>query len=73
VKNLAEEIVHKEVGPNWVARFIRRHHNQLKSVYLRTIDHKRKIANNAYHFRYFFNTVRTCVVYITHNGRLGCC
>jgi Tc5 transposase DNA-binding domain len=73
VKNLAEEIVHKEVGPNWVSRFIRRHHDQLKSVYLRTIDHKRKIADNAHHFRHFYDTVRTCVACVAHDSRLECC
>jgi hypothetical protein len=31
VKNLAEEIIHAELGKNWVSRFIRRRHGQLIS------------------------------------------
>jgi len=49
VKNLAEEIAGVTLGPNWVTRFCKRHHGQLLSVYLRTIDHKRKLADNSYH------------------------
>src|SRR3954447_11342512 len=42
VENLAEEIIHASLGTNWVSRFIGRHQDQLTSVYLRAIDHKRK-------------------------------
>jgi hypothetical protein len=58
VKNIAEEITHVDLGKNWVSRFCERHKDQLKSVYLRTIDHKRKIADNSHHFEHFFKTVR---------------
>jgi hypothetical protein len=58
IKNLAEEIIHAELKKNWVFRFIRRYYNQLISVYLRTIDHKRKITDNSHYFKHFFNTVR---------------
>jgi AraC-like DNA-binding protein len=57
VKNLAEELVHEEIGKNWVSRFCQRYANRLSSVYLRTIDHKRKIADNSHHFEHYFNTV----------------
>jgi Tc5 transposase DNA-binding domain len=50
LKNIAESIVKARLGPNWVARFCKRHRTQLASVYLRTIDHKRKLADNSYHF-----------------------
>jgi hypothetical protein len=58
VKNLAEEIAGVTLGPNWVARFRNRHQNELLSVYLRTIDHKRKLADNSSHFQYFYEQVR---------------
>ena len=57
VKNLAEELAHEEIGKNWVARFCKRHAHRLSSVYLRTIDHKRKIADNSHHFEHYYNTV----------------
>jgi hypothetical protein len=69
VKNLAEEIIHDELGINWVSRFIRRHQDRLKSVYLRTINHKRKVADNTYHFRHFCDTVRTYVACVTYRNR----
>ena len=46
VKNLAEELSNLPVGVNWVSRFCKRHHNQLRSLYLCTVNHKRKIADN---------------------------
>jgi hypothetical protein len=57
VKNLAEELTHETIGKNWVSRFIQRHAHRLTSVYLRTIDHKRKIADNSHHFEHYFITV----------------
>jgi hypothetical protein len=73
VKNIAEEIVRKELSPNQVSQFIQRHQDQLKSVYLRAIDNKRKITDNSHHFQHFFNTVRRCVACVTHADRLICC
>ena len=58
LKNIAESVAHTTLGPNWVARFCRRYRTRLTSVYLRTIDHKRKIADNSQHFQHFFNIVR---------------
>jgi hypothetical protein len=66
VKNLAEEIAGVALGKNWVSRFCGRHQDQLKSVYLRTIDHKRKLADNSQHFKHFYDQVRMifmCVSY----------
>src|SRR5882757_8552955 len=57
LKNIAESIAHTTLGPNWTARFCKRHRNQLSSVYLRTIDHKRKVADNSKHFQHFFDLV----------------
>jgi len=41
VKNLAEEIIQRPVGKNWVSAFVYRHKDELKSVYLRTMDNLR--------------------------------
>jgi AraC-like DNA-binding protein len=67
LKNIAESITHTTLGPNWVARFCKRYRTRLTSVYLRTIDHKRKIADNSHHFQHFFDLVcgfLICVLYI---------
>ena len=40
VRNLAQEITKTCVGKDWVAAFIKRHQNRLKSVYLQLIDQK---------------------------------
>jgi hypothetical protein len=64
VKNLAEEIAGVKLGPNWVSRFRERHKDQLLSVYLRTIDHKRKLADNSAHFQHFYEQVRDYFIYV---------
>jgi AraC-like DNA-binding protein len=64
LKNIAESIAHTTLGPNWVARFCKRHRTRLASVYLRTIDHKRKIADNSQHFQHFFDLVRIFIIYV---------
>jgi hypothetical protein len=70
VKNIAEEIAYVELGPNWVSRFCRRHQGRLKSVYLCTIDHKRKIADNSHHFQHFYETVCILFIYVMYVLRL---
>jgi hypothetical protein len=57
LKNIAESIAKRQLGINWVARFCRRHRNRIASVYLRAIDHKRKLADNSEHFQHFYDTV----------------
>jgi hypothetical protein len=57
VKNIAEEIVKTKLGKHWVSRFYQRHRDRLTSVYLRVIDHKRKVADNSQYFQEFFNLV----------------
>lgn len=57
VKNLARELSRTEVGEHWVSRFCKRHNNELSSVYLRAIDHKRKVADNSLHFEHYFKLV----------------
>ena len=66
LKNIAESIAHSSLGRNWTARFCRRHRTRLASIYLRTIDHKRKIADNSQHFQHFFNLVRIFLACVSH-------
>src|ERR1700759_3431718 len=63
LKNIAESITHTTLGCNWVARFCKRYRNRLTSIYLRTIDHKRKVADNSEHFQHFFDLV--CILLIS--------
>jgi Tc5 transposase DNA-binding domain len=65
LKNLAESVVKTRLGPNWAARFCKRHYTRLTSIYLRTIDHKRKLADNSHHFQYFFDLVCQFHIYIS--------
>ena len=62
LKNIAESIAHIVLGPNWVARFCKRYHTRLASVYLRTIDHKRKIADNSVFFQHFFDLLQEKII-----------
>ena len=56
------EIAGIKLGPNWVSRFCKRHQKDLKSVYLRIIDHKRKVTDNSAYFQHFYEQV--CLVFI---------
>jgi hypothetical protein len=60
LRNIAESIAKKPLGINWVSRFCKRHRDRLASIYLRAIDHKRKLADNSEHFQHFFDSVRRC-------------
>jgi hypothetical protein len=66
LKNIAESIAQTTLGPNWVARFCKRHSTRLVSLYLRTIDHKRKIADNSQYFQHFFDLVRIFLTRVSH-------
>jgi hypothetical protein len=66
LKNIAESIAHIILSPNWVARFCKRYRTRLVSIYLRTIDHKRKITDNSQHFQHFFDLVRLLLACVSH-------
>src|SRR5450756_2686339 len=38
VRNLAEEMIGRDVNKNWTSNFVQRHSSRLKSLYLRNID-----------------------------------
>ena len=58
LKNIAEELANVKLGKNWPSRFRARYGKEMKSLYLRTIDHKRKLADNSHHFEHYFENVR---------------
>ena len=64
LKNIAESIAHVKLGRNWTARFCKRYRTRLASIYLRTIDHKRKVADNSRYFQHFFDLVSLTLIYI---------
>lgn len=64
LKNLVVEIVQGPVGGRWVERFQKWYENELTSVYLRNIDHMRKIADNTRHYEHYFKLVRTNLPYL---------
>ena len=57
LRNLVVEIVKHDVGECWVRRFCQRHHDRINSVYLKSIDNSRKVADNSAHFEHFFTNV----------------
>ena len=57
IENLAVGIAKRPLRGRWVERFTERHANQLKSIYIRNIDHARKVADNSRHFEHYFNLV----------------
>ena len=56
VHNFAEEIKGGKIGKNWVGRFVKRH-PELKSGYLRNIEHTRTKAEYIPNFILFFALV----------------
>jgi|HubBroStandDraft_2_1064218.scaffolds.fasta_scaffold751983_1 ATP-dependent protease Clp ATPase subunit len=64
VKNLAEEIVGREVNKNWTAHFVKRHSSRLKSLYLRNIDNLRMKSEYGPHIQHFFDlvTFNFCII-----------
>src|SRR5450756_2971681 len=57
VKNLAEEVIGREVNKNWTAHFVKRHSSRLKSLYLRNIDNLRMKSEYGPYIQHFFDLV----------------
>lgn len=57
VKNLAEEIRGCAVGKNWTASFVDRHKDDVKSLYLKSIDNKRVKGEYAAPYELFYKLV----------------
>ncbi|EED11969.1 conserved hypothetical protein [Talaromyces stipitatus ATCC 10500] len=57
LRNLVVELLQHDVGECWIRRFCHRYHDRIDSVYLKAIDHSRKVADNSVHFEHFYNTL----------------
>ena len=62
VQNFAKEICGHKVHKNWVSRFVKRHTN-LRSGYLRNIEHARTKAEFILNFMLFFTLVNSLFIY----------
>ena len=62
IKNLAEEIRGYTVGKNWIASFVHRHKNKLKSLYLKSIDNKCTKGEFAPTYKLFYELVKSFFV-----------
>jgi hypothetical protein len=58
VRNLAKEMISRPVGKNWTVQFVKRHADQLKSLYLHNIDNMRTKAEYALMIKLFYDLVR---------------
>ena len=65
VRNLVLELSGKPIGHNWVSRFVKRHDNELCSIYLDSIDYARRVADNSKHFTNYFDQVSVFFLYIS--------
>ena len=57
VKNFAEEVLKDSVGKNWTNDFVRRHNDQLKSLYLKNLDKNRVQSEYLPIFKQFYDLV----------------
>ena len=57
VRNFVEEIVKGPVGKNWTSDFVRRHNDQLKSLYLKNLDKNRVASEYLPIFKQFYDLV----------------
>ena len=64
LENIVVELLRKPVGGRWIERFIKRYENEFESVYLRSIDQSRHIADNSTYFEHYFALVRPVCLFI---------
>jgi hypothetical protein len=57
LENIIVERLKAPIGGSYIRKFVKRHNDRIQSVYLRTIDNARKIADNSKHFEHFYVTV----------------
>lgn len=61
VKNLAEEIRGCAIGKNWTASFVKRHKDELKSLYLKSIDNKRVKSEYPPSYELFYQLLQEAI------------
>ena len=57
VENLVAEFINEYVGEHWVNCFVKRHDDQLETIFLDSIDYARRVADNSRHFQHYFMLV----------------
>ena len=62
VQNIVEEFLNHTIGKGWVYRFIKRHKDKFKSIYLKGFDRERKIADNPINISHFYKNV--CLLFL---------
>ena len=60
VENLVQELIKAFVGDRWISRFVKRHQDELESIFLDSIDYARRVADNSRQFKHYFECVSTC-------------
>ena len=55
---MAEEMIGRAVGKNWVSNFCRRHQSELKSLYLRNIENLRVKGEYGPIYKLFYDLVK---------------
>jgi Tc5 transposase-like DNA-binding protein len=63
VKNIAEEIIGGELGKNWVGQFVKRHKDEITSLYLQKMDKVRVKSEYAPIFKQFYDLVTYLFLY----------
>ena len=58
IRNFAQEICHKEIGKEWVSRFLHRHRVKLVSKWTMGLDHNRSRADSAFKYTLYFELLR---------------
>ena len=57
VENLVQELIKVSVRNRWISRFVERHYNELKNIFLNSIDYARRVTDNSRHFKHYFERV----------------
>ena len=69
MKNFAEEMIGRFIGKNWVSDFCRRHKSELKSLYLRNIEHLRVKGEYGPTYKLFFDLVECFFALLSYISR----
>ena len=58
IRNFAQEICHKEIGKEWVSRFLHRHRVELVLKWTMGLDYNRSRADSAFKYSLYFELLR---------------
>ena len=54
IENLIVEFINEYIGKHWVNHFVKRHNDQLETIFFDNIDYARHVIDNNYHFQHYF-------------------